>query len=46
MAKRRNSAVIGGSKHSPGRQFNPNNGEPHTAKWLAEERKMGFRRPR
>ena len=46
MAKRRNSAVIGVSKHSPGRQFNPDNGEPNSARWLAEQRKMGLRRPR
>lgn len=46
MAKRRNNADIGRSKHRPGLQFNPNNGEPHTAKWLAEQRKMGRRRPR
>ena len=46
MAKRRNSAEIGVGKHSPGRQFNPNNGEPNTAGWLASQRKLGKRRPR
>ena len=46
MAKRRNNADIGGSKHRPGRQFNPNNGEPNSARWLAEQRKLGLRRPR
>lgn len=40
MAKRRAEG------HSTRSQFNPNNGEPHTAKWLAEQRKMGLRRPR
>ena len=41
MAKRRNAAIVGSNK-----QFNPANGEPHTAKWLARQRKMGLRRPR
>ncbi len=46
MAKRRNNADIGTSKHRPGLQFNPANGEPHTAGWLASQRKLGKRRPR
>ena len=33
MAKRRNAAIVGLN-----RQFNPANGEPHTAKFLAKER--------
>lgn len=27
-------------------QFNPHNGEPHSAKWLADQRRFGLRRPR
>lgn len=46
MAKRRYNASAGYGKHRPGKQFNPANGEPHTAKWLARQRKMGLRRPR
>jgi len=46
MAKRRNNADVGRSKHRPGLQFNPNNGEPNSARWLAEQRKLGLRRPR
>ena len=46
MAKRRNNAKYGISKHRPGLQFNPENGEPHTASWLAGQRKLGLRRPR
>lgn len=41
MAKRRNAAIVGSNK-----QFNPANGEPHTAKFLARQRKMGLRRKR
>ena len=46
MARRRYSADVGISKHSCGRQFNPHNGEPHTAKWLEQQRKWGHRRRR
>ena len=41
MAKRRNAANA-----SLNKQFNPANGEPHTAKFLDEQRKIGFRRRR
>ena len=46
MAKRRATIAAGSSKHSAGKQFNPANGEPHSAKWLAEQRKLGLRRKR
>lgn len=45
-AKRRYAADVQGSKHSAGKQFNPHNGEPHTKKWLAEQRALGRRRKR
>lgn len=34
MARRRNNTA----------QFNPHNGEPHSAKWLAQQRAIGLRR--
>ena len=46
MAKRRNAVIASHSKHGAGRQFNPANGEPHTAKFLAKERAEGRRRKR
>lgn len=44
LARRRNNAECGYSKHRPGLQFNPHNGEPHSAKWLEQERAAGSRR--
>ena len=38
MAKRRDACDLQYSKHAAAKQFNPANGEPHTAKWLAERR--------
>lgn len=38
MAKRRSACDLQCSKHAARKQFNPHNGEPHTAKWLAERR--------
>jgi len=46
MARRRSNADLGYGRHRPGLQFNPDNGEPHTAKWLAAMRKLGKRRAR
>ena len=46
MARRRSNADFGYGRHRPGLQFNPANGEPHTAKWLAAMRKLGMRRAR
>ena len=28
------------------KQFNPNNGEPHTRAWLEDQRRVGLRRRR
>ena len=39
MCKRRMAADAGHNK-----QFNPHNGEPHTKKWLDEQRRLGLRR--
>ena len=43
---RRCAASAQCSKHAAGKQFNPANGEPHTAKFLDEQRKIGSRRRR
>ena len=43
-AKRRYACETQHSKHAPSKQFNPHNGEVHSARWLAEQRKIGKRR--
>lgn len=44
MAKRRSACDVQYSKHAAAKQFNPANGEPHTAKWLAVARRVSKRR--
>lgn len=44
MARRRRACEAQTSKHAPSKQFNPHNGEVHSARWLAEQRKIGKRR--
>ena len=46
MARRRRACEAQYSKHSAAKQFNPHNGEVHSARWLTEQRKLGRRRNR
>ena len=45
-ARRRTACDAQTSKHAPSKQFNPHNGEPHTKKWLDDQRTIGLRRKR
>ena len=46
LRKRINNIEHGYSKHRAGRNFNPNNGEPNTQKWLDHMRSIKRRRDR
>lgn len=46
MKNRRQACDGQRSKHAASKQFNPHNGEPHTKKWLDQQRAAGIRRKR